>query len=427
MQVTRDKPLDQRDYFTDYEILKDPYGYFEALREHGPVYKLPGRNIVVVTGFQETNEVLRNTKDFSSVSSVQGAAAPLPFEPEGDDIAEDVEAHRSQIHGGELLVALDDARHRNMRALISRLFTPSRLAANEKFMAEYADELVRTTVARGDCEMVKEVATPFVTLVIADLLGVPADDRQLFMEWIDNAPPAGALDGANAHSPDNPLIKMGKYFGQYFQERRKNPRDDIMTEFAHASFPDGSKPDLNDLVQLAGFMFGAGQDTSAKLLTNSIRHIVDEPGLQGRLRADLSLVPALIEEVLRIEGSSKQTCRLARRSTRIGDVEVPAGTQVMLALAAANRDPRRWENPHDVVLDRSNIREHLAFGRGGHTCAGAPLARAEVRIILTKYLEQTSNIDLNETVHGPHGSRSLDYEPSFIIRGLSELHVKLTP
>ena len=107
--------------------------------------------------------------------------------------------------------------------------------------------------------------------------------------------------------------------------------------------------------------------------------------------------------------------------------QVPAGTRVMLALSAANRDPRRWENPQALVLDRPKIKEHLAFGRGAHVCAGAPLARAEVRIILEKFLEHTSHIDLVEEKHGPRNNRNFDYEASFIIRGLSELHIELTP
>jgi len=112
------------------------------------------------------------------------------------------------------------------------------------------------------------------------------------------------------------------------------------------------------------------------------------------------------------------TARLARKDTRIGDLEVPAGTKVMLALAAANRDPRRWDDPAALVLGRPKIVEHLAFGRGAHVCAGAPLARVEVRVILQKFLEYTANIDLVSEKHGPPGNRNLEYDPSFIIRAL---------
>ncbi|MET0239924.1 MAG: cytochrome P450 [Sphingobium sp.] len=421
--------MEDRDYFTDYEILKDPYSFFEAVRERGPVFQPPGRDYLIVTGFDETLEILKNSADFSAIIGVQGASAPLPFTPEGSDITEQVEANRDKILGGDLLVNYDDDLHTRTRALLNKLFTPSRLKANERFIEEYSDEIAREMIAKGGCELMREVSTPFVTLVIADLLGVPAEDRKHFMAVIDAAPPPGSLNTEeNDYRGENhPLTVMGGFFARYIMERRQNPQQDILTEFAHSTYPDGSTPDLPELVKMAAFLFGAGQDTSAKLLGNSIRYITDQPGLQDQLRANPKLIPQLLEEVLRLEGSTKQTARLARKDTHIGDLPVPAGTKVLVALAAANRDPRRWEEPNDFQLDRPKIKEHLAFGRGKHVCAGAPLARVEVRVILEKLLAYTSNIDLDETRHGPRGNRDLDYDPSFIVRGLSELHVKLTP
>jgi cytochrome P450 len=130
--------------------------------------------------------------------------------------------------------------------------------------------------------------------------------------------------------------------------------------------------------------------------------------------------------VLRIKGSTKQTARLARKDTQVGGVKIPAGTKVLVALSAANRDARRWENPNDLILGRRRIVEHVGFGRGKHVCAGAPLARVEVRVILEKFLEYTSRIELDPARH-PNGVADLVYEPSFIIRGLAEMHLKLTP
>lgn len=421
--------LEERDYFTDHEILKDPYGFFEAVRAHGPIYQPPGRDYLIVTGFEETLEILGNVQDFSAIIGLQGAAAPLPFEPQGSDITAEVEAHRQDFLGGDLLVNMDDKAHNVLRALVNRLFTPSRLKANEQFITEFSDHLVLDAISRGGTELIKEISTPFVTLVIADLLGVPVEDRQRFMDAIENAPPPGSLESSeNDYSAEtHPLVVMGSYFAGYVDDRRKNPRQDILTELANATYPDGTVPGLAEIVNLATFLFGAGQDTSAKLLGNAMRYIIDQPGLQDQLRADPSLIPQLLEEVLRLEGSTKQTARLARRDTHIGDLAVPAGTKILVALAAANRDPRRWDDPHGFVLDRPKIKEHVAFGRGKHVCAGAPLARVEVRIILEKFLEYTSSIDLVEEKHGTRDARRLDFEPSFIIRGLADLHLKLTP
>jgi cytochrome P450 len=415
----------ERDYFTDLSVLKDPYEYFEDLYSKGPVYRLQDRDIVVVTGFEESVEVLRNTRDFSSIVSTGGPALPLPFEPQGDDISAQTEANRSKFPSADLLVTYDDAPHAASRSLLNRLFTPSRLKANEDFMNSYADRLVKEMVAKGRCELIREVAAPYVTLVVADLLGVPEDDRETFRRVIDEAPPPGAMvEGGSAVQP---LVFMAGYFVRYIQDRRAHPRKDILTEFSNATYPDGSTPDIMELVRLATFLFGAGQDTSAKLIGNSMRFLVEAPGLQQQLREDRSLIPAFLEEVLRLEGSTKMTSRLVRRKTRIGAMEVAAGTKVMIAFGGANRDPRRWEEPKEFKLKRPKIAEHVAFGRGAHTCIGAPLARAEVRILLDRLLENTSEIQLSENHHGPAGRRRLDYEPSFIIRGLENMHLELKP
>lgn len=425
MQDTAVNDLASRDYFTDHSVLLDPYEYFEALREKGPVYRLPGRDIFVVTGFAESLEVLNNHTDFSSVVSTGGPAWPLPFAIEGEDLTGQIEAHRDAFLGGDLLVARDDKAHYNSRALLSRLFTPSRLKANEDYMTGLADRLVKGAIATGGCDLIKDIAVPFATLVVADLLGVPADDRDHFMEVIAAGAPPGALDTEVRDQQNQPLVIMAGFFVNYLMERMQNPRGDVLSELATASFPDGSKPDIAELVRLSTFLFGAGQDTTAKLLGNAMRFIIEQPGLQAQLRADTSLLPAFIEEVLRLEGSTKMTSRLARRATSVGGVTIPIGTKVMIAFAAANRDPRRFENPQDFVLGRARIKEHVAFGRGAHVCIGAPLARVETRIVLEKFLSQTSHIDLDPSVHGTAGQRKLDYEASFIIRGLERLQLSL--
>lgn len=417
----------ERDYFTDLSVLMNPYEYFEEIRAQGPVYQMQCHDVLMVTGFEEAVEVLRNNTDFSSVISTSGAAQLLPFEPEGSDISQQIEAHRAEIDQHGLVVAYDGALHSNVRSIINRLFTPSRLKANREFMHAFADQIVREAVASGHCEIVNGISTPYVTLVVADLLGVPPEDRDKFREVIDAAPPPGNMGEDEATDGPSPLEYMGIFFFEYLQSRRDNPGTDILSELATATYPDGSTPDLIEVVKLSTFMFGAGQDTSAKLLSNAMRFITETPGLQDQLRADPGLIPALLEEVLRLEGSTKATFRLARRDTRIGDVFVPAGKRIMVALAAANRDPRRWENPNEFQFKRPRIKEHLAFGRGVHTCAGAPLARAEVVVILEQFLQQTSHISLNEEKHGASGQRTLEYEPSFIIRGLANMHLDLTP
>lgn len=412
----------EKDYFTDHSVLLDPYDYFEQIRKNGPIYQMKSRDVVVVTGFKEAIDVLLNTRDFSSWLNPD-PLVKLPFEIKGDDIGADLEAAKSGDL--DLMVSYDGDRHAAARSLLNPLFTPSRLKANEEFMRDFADEMVREMVGRGGCELINDVATPYVTMVIADLLGVPDEDREKFREIIDAGPPPGNMDAADTGQSSHPLMFMGSFFARYVAERRAEPRDDVMTEMALAKYPDGSTPDAMEVVKSAMFLFAAGQDTSAKLIGNSIRHLAEHPELQQQLREDRKLIGPFLEEMLRLEGSTKATFRIARRKTQIGDMEIPIGKRVVVSLSAANRDARRWEDPSEFRIGRPKIKEHIAFGRGAHTCAGAPLARAEVAVLLDRLFEHTSAITLSEEHHGPKGARRIDYEPSYIIRGLAELHVKL--
>jgi cytochrome P450 len=286
---------------------------------------------------------------------------------------------------------------------------------------------VKDVVARGKCELIQDVAVPYVTLVIADLLGVPADDRESFKEVIAAGPPPGNIDAEERPHSNSILDHLARHFAGYVQDRRTNPRDDVLTQLASAQYPDGTTPDPAAIVGVAVFLFAAGQDTSAKLLGNCLRFLTEDKALQQQLRRDRGQVAGFIEEVLRLQGSTKVTFRVARKTMKVAGRHIAAGQKILIALSAANRDPRRWEEPNEFKLGRRKIQEHLAFGRGAHTCIGAPLARAEIKVLLDRLLQHAADISLSEEKHGPPGNRRLDYEASFIIRGLENLHLELQP
>ena len=420
--------LVEPDFFTNRIALTDPYPFLDSMRERGSVCQMQTLDAVMVTGFAEARDVLLDAEHFSSAISTGGPTGPLPFTPEGDDIAAQIDAHHPAFVGSELFITYDGTRHSAARSLLSRLFTPSRLRANEKYMNTLADRMVDAVVAKGRCEIINEIATSYVTLVIADLLGVPEADRIVIEDAITNGPLPGSVDDADAGASLAWLADAtGALFAGYIADRRANPREDVLTDLATATYPDGSTPEVMELVTLAVFLFAAGQDTSAKLLGNAVLYLAEHTELQDRLRDDRSLIGPFTEEMLRLEGSSKVTFRLARKDTRIGDLPVRAGQKVVLSLAGADRDPARWDDPNAFNLDRPRIKEHLAFGRGAHTCIGAPLARAEVRVMLDRLLDKTSSITLSSEHHGEQGNRRLDYEPSYIIRGLEHLYVDLAP
>jgi cytochrome P450 len=328
----------------------------------------------------------------------------------------------------EHMVTMDPPEHTRERALLMRLITPKRLKDNEAFIWRLADRQLDEVVEAGSCEFIRTYAQPFAMLVVADLLGVPERDHQRFREGFGlSAPPGGIGAGGQEETELNAIGWLDDWFAGYIEDRRRKPRRDVLTDLALAPYPDGSLPEVTSVVRTATFLFAAGQETTARLLAAALKHLAEDPALQGRLRAERDLIPDFIEETLRIESPVKTDFRLARRSTRVGGVEVAAGTPVMVLNGAANRDPRRFECPAEFQIDRTNSQAHIAFGRGAHSCPGGPLARVESRISIERILARTSDIRLSEEHHGPPDARHFSYAPTWILRGLNELHLEVTP
>ena len=414
------------DYFSDQEIAQEPYAYLDYLREQNPVFQEPKYQVYAVTGYDETVAAFKDHESFSAANAIGGPFPPLPFEPAGDDISAQIEAHRHEFPIAYLMVVMDPPEHTKARSLLSRLLTPARLKENEDFMWELADRQLEEFIANGRCEFLSEYAKPFATLVIADLLGVPAEDREKFRFKLASIGGAvGSLEGEAVAV--NPLQWLEDQFTAYIAGRREHPQDDILTELANAKYPDGSTPEVEDVVHQATFLFAAGQETVVKLLSSSVRMLAERPDLQAQLREDRKLVGPFVEESLRMESPTKVDFRLARKTTTLGGVPIKAGSTLMLCLGAANRDPRKFENPNEFRIDRKNVREHIAFGRGIHTCAGAPLARVEAQVTLNRLLARARDIAINEGQHGPAGDRHYRYEPTFLLRGLTDLHITFTP
>jgi cytochrome P450 len=348
-------------------------------------------------------------------------------EPEGDDISALIEQHRGELPMSDQLLTFDPPVHTAHRALLMRLITPKRLRENEEFMWRLADRQIDEFIDRGDSEFIRGYGQPFAMLAVADLLGVPERDHDLFRARLGAGSRAetGAI-GSTGHEAlaQNPLEFLYEQFTAYIEDRRRNPRNDVMTGMGRATFPDGSVPEAIDVARIAANLFAAGQETSVRLFGTALQRIGDDPALQQLLRDRRELIPNFVEECLRIESPVKGDFRLARVTTELAGVTIPAGTTVMVVNGAANHDPTRFAEPADFQVERANARQHLAFGHGAHTCPGAPLARAEGRITIERVLDRFGDIRISEAHHGPAGARRYDYVPTYILRGVSRLHIE---
>jgi cytochrome P450 len=424
--------FDKHDFFRSDRFINDPYPYFDYLRQQAPVLREPHQGIFMVTGFDEALEIYNDPDRFSSCMSTSGpfAGCPIPLKGhENEDISELIEAWRDKTPFYDQLPTMDPPTHTNHRALLMSLITPKRLKENEEFMWKLADQQIATFIDKGECEIMGAFAQPFAVLVVSDLLGVPAEDRIKFRQQLIRQEREGATIGGteDRKADHSPLEWLYSTFSAYIEDRRRNPTGDVLSGLAKATFPDKSVPTPLDVARIAANLFAAGQETTVRLLSYAFQVVGDRPDLQKRLREDRSLIPNFVEECLRIEGPVKGDFRLAKKPTQVGGVDIPAGAFLYIANSAANRDARRFENPGEFQVERDNARLHVAFGRGRHTCPGAPLARAEAVVSLNRMFDHTRDIRISEKVHGPAGARRYGYLPTFILRGLTHLALEFDP
>jgi cytochrome P450 len=404
--------FDKRDFFTDPSVADDNPGYVADLRRQCPVLREPHHGVFMVTGYDETLEVLSTrSSSFSSAVAVTGPIPPLPFTPHGDDIREQVRANRPNMPWTEHLATMDGEEHARNRALLQQLLTHSRLKANEEFVAGLVVRLVDGLIDKGGCEITEDFAHALSTLVIADLLGVPEEEHADLINLI-GLPPTQMGGDAEHKVQSDPLSWLHDRFCGYLLDRQANPRGDMMSELVHSKYKDGSQPTIERLTRLACFLFGAGQDTSARLVAFSFRVLGDHPEIQAQLRAAPERIPKFIEEVLRMETPVKTLSRIAVEPTEVGGVAIPAGSILTINTGGANRDPKKFPDPDRFDFTRQNVRDNVSFSRGSHACIGAPLARMEVRVALEQFLKRTSDIRISEAHHGPREARRYAFEPT---------------
>ena len=419
---------DAIDFFRGNELVDDPYPYFDWLRQQCPVQRESQQDVYMVTGYDEACAVYTDTDTFSSCNSVTGPFPGFPVPLDGlDDVSDLIDEHRDELPMSDQLPTMDPPGHRDHRHLIMRQLTPKRLKENEEFMWRLADRQIDGLIGAGRCEFIAEYANPFTMFVIADLLGVPEEEHEEFRTALAHRPNSDGAGSTKESMSLNPLEWLYERFGGYIEDRRRQPRQDVLTALATTTFPDGTLPEVIDVVRVASNVFAAGQETTVRLLGATLQRIAEDPELQQLLRERRDILPNFIEETLRTESPVKGDFRLARRRTTVAGVDIPAGATLMVVNGAANRDPRHFDHPAEFRIDRSNAREHLAFGRGVHSCPGGPLARMETRVSIERLLDRTTHIGIDEGHHGPPGARRFYYMPTYILRGLTRLHLELAP
>ncbi|MEU6736911.1 cytochrome P450 [Streptomyces physcomitrii] len=308
------------------------------------------------------------------------------------------------------LLLLDPPLHGKMRRLISRAFTPGLVAGLEPAITELTAELLDR--AEGDrYDLVDVLANPLPVTVIARMLGVPGEDRMLFQGWADQLLNTDPDDPESVRAMEETAVGITAYLQTFIDERRRSPRGDLLGVLVEAEL-EGERLDDEDIASFATLLLMAGHITTSVLLGNTLMSLDRDPELFARVRADRSLVPAVIEETLRLRPPFTRIERVATTEVSLGGVDIPENGLVYLWLLSANRDESVFEEADSFRLHRSNGKQ-AAFGHGVHYCIGAPLARLEGRIALDALLDRYARIEVDPEVrlswHGTNvfGARRL--------------------
>ncbi|MEV7550096.1 cytochrome P450 [Amycolatopsis sp. NPDC089917] len=363
-----------------------------------------------VYGHAESLKTLSDPKVFSSDTA---RLIPKEMSPEKDQFTE-----------GNLL-QMDPPDHKKLRTLVSHAFTPKVVADLEPRIAALTNELLDAVDGEDSMELVTHLAYPLPVIVIAELLGIPASDRDLFKEWVDtllrNSQKRSLIeqteqDKKAAEETREQITNLVNYLGEHVNDRRKNPREDLLTKLVEAEV-DGAKLTQNEVVNFANVLLLAGHITTTMLLGNTVLCLDSHPDEYRRVRKDRSLLPATIEESLRFLSPFALVARATTTEVELGGRTIPADSMVFTWVAAANRDPRTFTDPGTFDPARAH-NPHLAFGRGIHFCIGAPLARLEGKTALDILLNRFPDLRTDPAVPPA-------FIPSPHMTGVSELQLLL--
>jgi cytochrome P450 len=379
----------------------DPFPWYAQMRAASPVAEDADTGSWHVFGYEDVKTVLSDHARFSSNFALAGGDGS---EGDGDSAL------------GASVIATDPPRHRQLRNLVTQAFTPRAVEAMRPRISQIVDDLLAPIGAGGRMDVIADLAYPLPVIVIAEMLGVPASDREKFKRWSDEVVSTSAdpenIEVGDAH------YEMGAYFYELLQERRADPRNDLVSALAAAEI-DGQRLTEVELIGFCMLLLVAGNETTTNLIANAVLCLDRNPEAARDLRADPDLVPSAIEESLRYLSPVQSMFRVARDDVEVRGVRIPAYSRLVAWIGSANRDPSQFPDADRFDIRRSPNR-HLAFGQGIHFCIGAPLARLEARIALTAMLTRLGHASVEPGV-------DLRALPSTIVYGVKSLPVTFAP
>jgi cytochrome P450 len=365
---------------------RDPYPELAQARREHPVQQLDtsmmphdeALPVFFIYRFEDITRVLRDSETFSSGHIIDMIMGP--------------------VMGEHIILGMDGARHRRYRSLVASAFRQKVLTESEdQLVAAVANELIDRFADRGNAELVREFTFPYPTKVIAGILGLPREDYRQFQRWSI----AILSFLANQEEAIAASREIEDYMAGILADRRRTPQDDLISGLAQAEL-DGERLSDDEIFSFLRLLLPAGVETTFRSTGNLLYLLLSHPEQLDAVRSDRALIPDAIEEAVRLETPLLNITRLATKDTEIGGVAVPAGSTVMVMLAAANREEDRYGEPDAFDIFRKNPKPHVSFGHGPHVCLGMHLARVEMRVALNLLLDRLPDLRLDPEADDPH-------------------------
>jgi cytochrome P450 len=402
-----------------HEVQQDPFPYYEALRRDAPVFQHPVTGIYFVSRLDTVNRIFADPGTFSSKFSNTGTTPGSP------EMLEELKEIASQGQPAvDTMLTADPPAQTRYRKTVGRAFSTKRIAALEPMIRTNTNALIDAWPKAGRIDFVNSFSVPFPVGVIATTLNMAPEAVQHIKRWSDASVAAlgVALDDEARLDAARSVAEAHRYWTKEFESRRANPQDDFLTELTQATFTEESGGarvlDYAELVSIILQLMVAGNETTTKLVNETVKLLIENPEQFKRIKDDPSTIPEMVEEALRLSSPNQGLFRIVKKDVELDGVKVPAGSTLWVMFGAANRDERYFSDPNRFDPTRENLREHIAFGKGAHFCIGAPLARLEAKVCFEQLAERVEHWEFAP-------GNTFEYEPSYILRGLKNLDLDI--
>jgi cytochrome P450 len=389
------------------EFRANPYPIYQLLRTAMPILQTP-LGPWLISRYADGDAILKD-KRYATIDLRRiGEAAQLP----SDDM---LNAARETM--GMTMLFMDPPKHGRIRGLVNKAFSPRMIESLRPRIQQIADELISQFDTNSEVDLISQFAYPLPVIVIAEMLGIPAEDRDLFRRWTGDLAPLidFVQDMAIVERAMKAMEETREYFVKLVDERRKSPREDLVSALIAAE-EKGDRLTLDEMLANIVLLLGAGHETTANLIGNGMLALMRNRGEFDKLRRDPSLIKTAVEECLRYDSPVQATARRTLEDVQIGGVTIPRDTHVIVLIGACNRDPAQFPEPDRFDIARTD-NEHLAFGGGIHYCLGANLARVEGEIAIGSLTARFPTFEMT--------GDSVQYRDMFNLRGLKALPILL--